>query len=109
LPLEDGPERAFAWLAPIPHSWDSRVTVQNVQQVVLRAGEDVQNVMIAYPQLNLQTGKNVMVLDIDHHLDFVLPVLPDAKQIPSWVGRAHDEVFQTFEGALNLEYFKELQ
>ncbi len=108
LSLEDIPERVFAWLAPIPQTWGTRSTIQNVQQMVLRIGEDVQNVTIAYPQINLNTGKNIMILDIDHHLDFVLPVLPNIDNIHDWVNQAHEQVYKTFLSVLKPDYLKEL-
>jgi uncharacterized protein (TIGR04255 family) len=108
LSLQDNPEKVFDWLAPIPSTWNSRAILQNTQQVVLRVGEDLQNVTIAYPQVNIQTGNHVMVLDIDHHVDFFLPVLPDLTQVYSWIENAHDQVYKTFKSALKDDYFKEL-
>jgi uncharacterized protein (TIGR04255 family) len=108
MPLEDMPERVFAWLAPIPQEWGKRSTVQSIQQSVLRIGEDQQDVTIAYPQVNLNTGKNIMVLDIDHHVDFVLPVLSNVNQLYNWVKEAHEQVYETFKSVLKQEYFKEL-
>jgi uncharacterized protein (TIGR04255 family) len=109
LPLEDTPEKVFASLAPIPQTWGNRVTIQNVQQVALRVGQDLQNVIIAYPQTNLNTGKNIMVLDIDHHLDFALPVFPNVQEIYNWVMQAHLQVYETFRSVLKTDYFEGLK
>ena len=109
LPLEDTPEYVFSWLAQVPQTWGERVTIQNLQQLVLRIGEDIQNVTIAYPQINLNTGKNIMILDIDHHLDFILPVLSNASQVYDWLEKAHNQVYETFKNVLKPEYLEEIK
>jgi uncharacterized protein (TIGR04255 family) len=109
LPLEHTPEKTFAWLAQIPQTWGRRTTIQNVQQVALQVGEDRQDVIIAYPQINLNTGKNIMILDIDHHLDFALPVLSNAEEIYNWVQQAHEQVYETFKSVLKPDYLEEIK
>ncbi len=108
LQQNPNPERVFAWLAPMPKAWNATLPIQNLQQTVLRSGEDLQIVTIAYPQTN-QQAKMVMVFDIQHRIDFVLPVEPNLQQIHNWLYEAHDKVSETFQGALRPDFYEELK
>ncbi len=106
---EISPNHAFKWLANIPQEWGQKTPIQNFQQVTLKVNGDFQNVTIAYPQVNYETRENIMLLDIDHFLDFNLPVMPNSEALLSWINNAHEEVHKTFISAISEDYYKELK
>jgi uncharacterized protein (TIGR04255 family) len=118
FPIADDPQDVFSWSAKRPPNLNADneplifpkgELVLNQQQTMLNMGGlGHQNVIVAYP-VQSQHQQNIMVLDIDHFLQFPQQVQPNLEFLKEWVLEVHERIWETFVQALTPDYFKELK